>query len=116
MIQIIIASVLFIFLIGVTLFAHFKTPTNLQGYYGSKYVIAIVIDILSLIALIVSGIYPLNKVIKFIIAIILILASIGSLIYSIIKTPERLRGYYSSKCYIPLLVICVVTSFLLIVL
>ena len=115
MIQIITASVFFIILIVVALIAHFKTPTNLQGYYGSKYVIAIVIDILSLIALIVSGIYPLNKVIKFIIVIILILASIGSLIYSISKTPERLRGYYS-KFYITLLIICVATSILLIVL
>ena len=41
MIQIIIASVLFIFLIGATLFAHFKTPTNLQGYYGKKYLLFI---------------------------------------------------------------------------
>ena len=52
--------------------------------------------------------------IKIIIAIILILASIGSLIYSIIKTPERLRGYYG-KFYIILVAICLIASISLII-
>ena len=52
--------------------------------------------------------------IKIIIAIILILASIGSLVYSIIKTPERLRGYYG-KFYIILVAICIIASISLIV-
>ena len=52
--------------------------------------------------------------IKIIIAIILILASIGSLVYSIIKTPERLRGYYG-KFYIFFVILCVIASISLIV-
>ena len=59
MIQIIIASVLFIFLIGVTLFAHFKTPTNLQGYYGKKYLLFIGLIVIAIIALVIFGIQSL---------------------------------------------------------
>ena len=47
--------------------------------------------------------------IKIIIAIILNLASIGNLVYSIIKTPERLRGYYG-KFYIFFVILCIGAS------
>ena len=59
MIQLIIASVLFIFLIGATLFAHFKAPTNLQGYYGKKSLLFIVLIVIAIIALVIFGIQSL---------------------------------------------------------
>ena len=41
MIQLLIALVLLIFVIGATIFAYFTTPTNLKSYYGKKYLIFI---------------------------------------------------------------------------
>lgn len=59
MIQLLIALVLLIFVIGATIFAYFTTPTNLKSYYGKKYLIFIALIVIAIIALVIFGVQSL---------------------------------------------------------